>query len=164
MGWISVALFVLIGTFFWISLMRKVLEWRRFGPVPLHIDNDPRVGGKLQGLLIFSKGMQGGLGIKLEFYCNNVYRKEFVDKDGNKKSHVFERTIAMTEGECFTEQGPKDQVYAKVELDVPEKGKPTNIVPEKKIKKGHTYHQWALTAKATLAGSDLSRKYLVVVS
>lgn len=144
-------LFPLVGLALVWWAISLTLNWRRFGPAPLHLDPYPgSVGGQVGGTI----------DVRLPYSMDNRFEvslkclRSYVSGSGKNRSRR-ESLVWQSEGVAQTEASAKG-TRLKILFDVDDK-LPTSERPS------NSYHLWRLDVHCPLPGTDFSRTYEIPV-
>ena len=165
-------IFPLIGAGLIIQAVRKTLEWKKFGRIPVILDPFPgsidgQVGGTIELPHSYSMGTQ------FTVMLSNIYSH----KSGNSKNrNRSEKIIWQDTAIAYTESG----IYGTrivFRFDVPEGLNASDALKNSSnsylcklnlkatgiLRNNSNYYLWRLNLKATLPGVDIDRNYEIPV-
>ena len=161
--WVPFGLFLSVGLFCLSYDIHKLFQWRRFGAVIFHTDDYPKVGGKLDGSLVFSKVIKSGAMVEVTLTCNHLIIANEEGINGKTIHRRHDSTIGISRDKFITQKDTYGRVLVDITLDVPSSGKPTDMPKWFFYRWNRSYYYWVLVAKSELEGIDFSRSYPIVV-
>jgi hypothetical protein len=152
-----ILLFPAIGLFLIYKALQSVLEYRRFGKVPLVMDPYPgaiggHMGGKIQvSQLHHSLTSEPSAEITVRLECLYSYIS------GSGKNRSRKENIKWAEEGHPLIQGSARGTELSFRFDLPDN------LPEADVEQTGSYHFWRLNVNANIEGVDLNRQYNVPV-
>jgi len=152
-----ILLFPVVGVFLIYKALQSVLEYRRFGKVPLVMDPYPgAIGGHMGGKIQVSR-LQHQLvsdpstEISVRLECVYTYMS------GSGRSRSRREDIKWAEQGTPRVQVSMQGVEIRFRFSVPDN------LPEADVEQTGSYHFWRLSVNANIEGIDLNRQYNVPV-
>jgi len=144
-------IFPLIGLALIVWAVKEVRNWRRFGPVLLHMDPYPgAIGGQVGGSIDVALPYDSGHAFSVSLQCLKSYYAGSGKERKRQEACVWQR-----EGYAHTQRssrGTRLEILFDVNNDLPESE------PVSKY-----YHLWRLKVEAQLPGADFDRSYEIPV-
>ncbi|MGB5336666.1 MAG: DUF3592 domain-containing protein, partial [Woeseiaceae bacterium] len=145
-------LFPLVGIGLLTWAMKRVFEWRRFGPAPVRLDPFPgSIGGHVGGTIDLNIPFDQST--RFQVTLNNLH--SYVSGSGKNRSRK-ETAEWQDKMVAFAEPGSKGTRLT-FRFDIPEGLSPSDTEHD------DSYHIWRLNVRAELSGADLDRSYDIPV-
>jgi hypothetical protein len=168
--WVIFVLFLIVGYVCLVYDVYNFLQWRSFGAVVFRTDNYPKVGGKLDGYLVFSKAMKPDVTLDVTFRCEHRKNKKIkLEKSFNES--INHQTTSTSNDKFITEENVSDkfvteentsgEVFTHITLNIPIPW--SEEAPEWYIRECYKYYHWTLIVKSEFKGIYLSRNYPIIV-
>ena len=165
-------IFPLIGAGLIIQAVRKTLEWKKFGKIPVILDPFPgSIGGQVGGTIELPHSYS--MGTQFTVTLSNIYSH----KSGNSKNRKqSEKIIWQDTAIAYTESGLYGTRIV-FRFDVPEGLNASDALKDSSnsylcklnlkatgiLRNNSNYYLWRLNLKATLPGVDIDRNYEIPV-
>nr|WP_281245463.1 DUF3592 domain-containing protein [Microbulbifer yueqingensis] len=149
---LAMLLFVAAGLFCLFKAVKKTIEHRRFGPVPVVLDPFPgQIGGRVAGFLKFSRRL--GHAVDFEVKLKHMRTTTRRGTDGDRETNIDCLWELASRGKVRVSAGSSLVYFA---FAVPEQ------MSSSRIEDGDGYW-WSLEARGRMQGVDFHREYEIPV-